>query len=143
MRRSYTDEERKSVLDTYREDGATVASNEHDVPIRTVFAWASDAGLTAYAEDENKRRTRLGAKREAIRELLLDRTLEMLMRMDGPGKASDMRFMTIAIGTLIDKYRLEAGEVTARTYHEGSDDIDRSVHQLVAELARRGEAPSP
>ena len=139
MRRTYTDEEKTAVLDSYREVGATEASQIHDVPIRTVFSWASDAGLTAYAEDENKRTERINAKRTAIRELLLDRVLELLIRMDGPAKPSDLRWMTTAIGTLIDKYRLEMGEATARTYHEGTDDIDRRVAQLVAELESRGQ----
>lgn len=133
----YTEEERQTVLESYREVGASKASRLHEVPIRTVFAWASDAGLTAYAEDENKRAERIKAKREAIYELLHDRVLEMLMRMDGPAKPSDLRFMTTAIGTLIDKYRLEGGEVTARVYSEGSDDIDRRVSQLVAEMGSR------
>lgn len=138
----YTDEQRAEVLESYREVGATEASKLHDVPIRTVFSWASDAGLTAYAEDENKRTERINAKRQAIRELLLDRVLELLMRMDGPAKPSDLRWMTTAIGTLIDKYRLEAGEATSRFYHEGSDDIDRRVSQLVAEMESRSQAAS-
>ena len=136
----YTDQERKDVLDSYREVGATRASEMHGVPIRTVFSWASDAGLTAYAEDENKRAERIKAKRLAIQELLYDRALELLMRMDGPAKPSDLRFMTTAIGTLIDKYRLEAGEATSHFYHEGSDDIDRRVAQLVAEMDARSQA---
>lgn len=139
MPTTYSDKDKAAVLDSYREHGASETSRLHDVPIRTVFSWASDAGLTAYAEDENKRAQRIKAKRDAIYELLHDRVLEMLLRMDGPAKPSDLRWMTTAIGTLIDKYRLEGGEVTARTYHEGSDDIDRRVGQLVAEMGTRGE----
>lgn len=133
----YTETQRAEALESYREVGASETSRRLKIPIRTVFAWASDAGLTAYAEDENKRTDRIKAKREAIYELLHDRVLEMLMRMDEPANPSDLRWMTTAIGTLIDKYRLEGGEVTARTYHEGSDDIDRRVSQLVAEMGSR------
>ena len=136
----YSEDDKQAVLDSYREVGATRASEAHDVPLRTVFSWASDAGLTAYAEDENKRASRINAKREAIRELLLDRVLDMLVRMDGTAKPSDLRFLTTAIGTLIDKYRLEMGEYTDRTYHEGSDDIDRRYSQLVAEMESRDKA---
>ena len=102
---------------------------------------------------------RQAEKREELRELLLDRAVELLHRLDDPHidfRGKDARQVTFpkpggmdsknyatAAAILIDKYRLEMGEATARTYHEGSDDIDRSVGQLVEELARRAPSETP
>lgn len=107
----------------------------------TIITWAHEAGIVGQPVDEKTleaARVRRLEKRELIRDMLQDRTIELLERMEAPGKPLDVFNLAKAVGTLIDKYRLEAGEYTDRTYHEGSDDIDRRVAQLVSELNRSG-----
>jgi len=130
----YTPEQKAETLESYREVGASQAARDNGIPLRTVFSWASDAGLTSYAEDEKKRAERLTAKREAIRELLLDRILDMLTTETV--KPSDARFNATAVGIFIDKYRLEAGEATTRNEQMGESEIDRAIRRGLDELER-------
>ena len=125
------------------EFGTAEAHRITGVPRRTIIDWASKAGVIAQAPNEKMqaaRIARMAVKREEMRELLLDRAVDLLERLGGPSKAADTKHVATAAAILIDKYRLEMGEATARTYHEGSDDIDRRVAQLVAEMGTRSEA---
>jgi len=156
-----TKAEREEALKLYLEEGPSAASRATGIPSGTIRSWASRAGVQRARTQKQAAAIeasmmRQAEKREELRELLLDRAVELLHRLDDPHidfRGKDARQVTFpkpggmdsknyatAAAILIDKYRLEMGEATARTYHEGSDDIDRSVGQLVEELARR--APS-
>lgn len=150
----YTEAQKKKAVELYLEHGATYAAKEIGCTRRSVYDWL---GVHS-AQDEKRAETvaRHQTKREQLRELLLDQAIDALAKMKEPhydyrGKDSNrvefeeapadaFRSYATAAAILIDKYRLEMGEHTARTVQEGSEDIDRSVAQLVAELNRRAKA---
>lgn len=157
----WTPEQKAEALELYVEHGPAEAGQMTGIPSGTIRSWAHRAGMTRLRYEKTEAATtaaqaRAEQKRSELRELILDQALELLHRMNAPhsdfrGKdaqkvtwdtatSGDTRNYAIAVGTLIDKYRLEMGEVTARTYHEGTDDIDRRVKQLMDEMDRRGEA---
>lgn len=154
----YTAEQKAEAVRLYLEHGATHAAEQVGCTRRQVYRWLGSHGVSAKKPEERHAETlaRHQAKREALRELLLDKAADLIQRMDDPhydyrGKdaskvhfdkatSGDVRAYATAAAILIDKYRLEMGEATARTHWEGSDDIDRSVSQLVAELERRAQA---
>ena len=159
----YTDEQKAEAVSLYLEHGSAYAAEVVGCSQRSVYHWLGLQGLQPKKPDEQRAETaaRHTAKRETLRELLMDRAIDMLHRMNEPhvatimhdgdiaeiihqkAEAADCKSYAVAGGILIDKYRLEMGEATARTEEVASYDIDRSVAQLVAELARRGEAPTP
>lgn len=138
------------------EHGVTAAANEFGVTRQSVYNWIK-ASIDVEKTPEQQARDKLYQEqlRSNIRTRLLEKVDNLLDRFDQPhidyrGKdtvqvewptatSADVRNYATTIGILIDKYRLEVGEATSR--HEGSDDIDRSIAQLVAELERRGQTP--
>ena len=156
----YTDEQRQQALDLYVDVGSAEASRRLDIPARTIRHWATQADLAqARGQKTEAARAMLAIRhaemREELRARLLEKALDALDRMDQihydyKGKdakkveyevAPSGAFKDYATGAaiLIDKYRLEMGETTSRVHHEGTDDIDRSVRNLVAELERRSQ----
>lgn len=158
---AYTAAQKLKAVQLYMEHGATFAADSVGCTRRQVYRWLGSHGVTSKKPEERQAETmaRHQAKREALRELLLDKAADLIQRMDDPhydyrGKdarkvdfdkatSGDVRAYATAAAILIDKYRLEMGEATARTHVEGTDDIDRSVGQLVAELERRAQTPAP
>lgn len=147
----YTKAQKEKAVQLYIEHGADYAAEQIGCSRQSIYNWL---GLDSVKPEKRAELVaRHQHKREALRELLLDKAADLLMRMDEPhydyrGKdvqrvefdkatSGDARAYATAAAILIDKYRLEMGESTARI--EGSDDIDRSVSQLVAELDRRGK----
>ena len=160
----YTDDQKAEALRLYGEIGAAATAHRLDIPPRTIRYWANQAHLaTARTQNLESAAAMLAAShrrmREEFRLRLLEKGLDALDRMDQEhidyrGKevykvswevapADAFKSYAVAAAVLIDKYRLEMGEATTRTEEVASHDIDRSVAQLVAELARRGEAPTP
>lgn len=157
MSMPYTDEQKQHAIDLYVQHGADHAAEQIGCSRQSVYNWL---GLDSVKDEKRAevvaRHTR---KREALRELLLDKAADLILRMDEPhydyrGKdvervdfdkatSGDVKNYATGAAILIDKYRLEMGESTARTHVEGSDDIDRSVSQLVAEMERRGQTSAP
>lgn len=140
---TYTDEQRAEAVACYQEHGTAETSRLLEIPRTTIIDWASKADVIVRTVSEKTleaRAVRHEAKRAEMRELLLDRAVGILERMEGPGKPGDMRNMAISVGILIDKYRLEMGETTSRTFIEGTDDVDRRISQLVAEMESRSQA---
>lgn len=161
MGTSYTDEQKAEALELYMEHGPAEASRLCDIPSGTIRSWAYRADLPRLryqqtAEATEAATARRDLKREELRELLLDQSIDLLHRMNAEHKdyrgkdavavywdraqSGSTKDYATAAAILIDKYRLEMGEATARTYHEGTDDIDRRVAQLVAEMGTRSEA---
>lgn len=156
----YTATQRKKALNLYTTHGATHAANETGISARSILRWANEACLSQVrAEKTEAARAMLALRhselREELRVRLLEKALDALNRMDErhidyKGRdavevaweiAPSGAFKDYATGAaiLIDKYRLEMGETTARTTVEGSNDIDRRVAQLVEEMGRRHE----
>jgi len=163
---SWSDEERRDALHLYTEVGTAEAARRSGIPARSIRRWANEADLAAARSLALEEGGRLLAKthqamRQEARVLLMEKVVDLLERMDQPhsewkvvgnsvekvtydiATSGDVKNYAASINQLIDKYRLEMGEATARTEEVASGDIDRSVIQLVAELARRGEAQAP
>jgi transposase-like protein len=149
-RRTYSADQRTQALALYTELGPTEASRQTKIPARTISTWAKRAGLktkvvatTAAATDAAKAKAAL--TREELRGELIEKTLQILRRMDaehidfkvvGQGEGvgaiekvtyplptpSGVREYAVTVGILLDKYRLEMGESTDRRQleHTGS-----------------------
>lgn len=135
----YTAEFKSEVLESYKTLGTSETARRFDVARSSIINWAHEAGIAGQPVDQKALEAaadRREIKRAEARETLLDIVLTLQDRLLSPGKAGDARDLAVALGIIYDKYRLEVGEHTARTYHEGPDDIDRAVSQLVEELRR-------
>jgi hypothetical protein len=76
-------------------------------------------------------------ERVALLNKLFDKVREMA---DGPLTPNGLQALTISMGILTDKRRLEDGEVTARTEVNGGDARERIASRLDELAARRREA---
>jgi len=174
-------EVKQAALRIFLEHGSSVASRQTGVPSGTIRYWANtdDPGAKAErvamqraaraeaTEAERKEAERIEAemlaasqvrqklKRAELHELLLERAVELLHRMDDehidyrgkdarqvtfpkPG-AADIKHYATAAAILLDKWRLENGESTDRREYVGDSPIDREVARLVGEVQRRAE----
>ncbi len=132
---TYTPEQKAEALRLYAEVGPSEAARQTGIPKSTVESWARRTGARTVATEQTRAATEAVraeslATRERIRSKVLQRADRVLDRMveqyeefvgkDGdhaiykepPGDA--LRNMAIAFATLLDKYRLEMGESTAR-----------------------------
>jgi transposase-like protein len=161
--RTYTDEERQNTLALYIEVGPREAARRTGVPLRTISNWAHNDGVATDAVPEKTRAAteqakalseqRRAEKRDRLRELLLDRAVDLLERMDSPhsewrgqkdpvkvtydkAEAGACQQYAVATGILIDKYRLEVGESTSRSeVSSPSRDVNEGLRDELA--ARR------
>lgn len=155
----FTKAQKAKALQIYHESGSAVAAEETGCSRQSIYNWLRDSIDTEKTpEEQAKEALYQQTLRLGIRRRILEKVDNLLDRFDQPhydyrGKdvvrvqwdsatSGDVRAYATAIGILIDKYRLEAGEATSHTYHEGSDDIDRRVSQLVAEMESRSQAGS-
>lgn len=76
-------------------------------------------------------------RRIALLDKVFDKAAEMIDTATTPHK---LQALAIAVGILIDKRRLEDGEVTARTEVASGSARDRLAHKLDELAARRREA---
>lgn len=151
---NFTAAQKAESVEIFHEQGAAAAAEHRGVSRQSIYNWVRASIDVEKTPDEIAAEALYQATlRSSIRRRLLEKVDSLLDRFDQPhydyrGKdakkvgwenatSGDIRSYATSIGILIDKYRLEMGEATARTYHEGSDDIDRSVSQLVEELGRR------
>ena len=132
----YPEAMKAEALRLYAEVGPSEAARRTGIPKTTISGWARKSGLRTDASAKTRAATeaaaaRNGERREAIRAKFLERIDRALDRMveryveyvgkDGnyveypepPGGA--MRDLAITAATLLDKYRLEMGETTARS----------------------------
>lgn len=154
---SFTKAEKAEAVEVFHTEGAAVAAEIAGCSRQSIYNWVRESIDTEKTPDEIAHEALYQETlRSGVRRRLLERVDNLLDRFDQPhfdyrGKdahrvewpsatAGDIRAYATSIGILIDKYRLEMGEATARTYHEGSDDIDRRVSQLVAEMESRSQA---
>jgi len=164
IRRVYTPEERSHALELYVRVGPCQAARETGIKKPTIRSWAKKAGLKPptehIGEAAKATEARIAAKRAAIKEKLIDRAAEMLERMGesmsvwvGSGAtpvevkvekppAGVCKDLATTVGILIDKFRLEAGEVTSRDEHHNiqQSELDHDIDALLAEMAHREKA---
>jgi transposase len=160
---TYSDKQKSEALKLYVELGTAEASRRTKVNPRTLKHWVQAAGLSqARAEKTETAREALakerGEKRERLRNLLLDKAIDLINRMDEPhkdfrGKDADevwwdkapagaVQNYATSVAILIDKYRLEMGEATNRgesnvTISDAESIIDQAIISLTDELNSR------
>lgn len=159
-RKTYSDEDRSQILEHYRLHGARPTMRKFGLSSDTLYRWRNAEGIET--EAVGKERTEAaGVARDALRvELrnkLLERAVEMLDRMGekqtiyiGSGAtpkaveierppASVCKDLALTASALIDKLRLEAGEVTGReeVRHDYSDRTDADLIAEAESILRR------
>lgn len=143
-----TADERQHAIDLAVEHGPAEAARRTGIPPGTIAAWCSRAGLATVATERTAaavahHAAKAHEKREQLRSKLLDKAADMLDRMDEPvteykgnlarevqyprPPAADCKNYAVAAAILIDKLRLESGEVTDR--HEHSDARQAHIDQ--------------
>ena len=152
----YSQEERDAALAVYQSDGLAAAYRASGASKPSIKRWAERSGIVTYHGEKTQaateaRQVSIDAKRVKLRELLLDKALDMAARMDEPHidfKGANVTRVTFpkapagacqnyatSIAILIDKFRLESGEVTGReaVIH---DYFDRTDEDLIREAER-------
>lgn len=160
---AHTDEERQNALVLYLQLGTAGVSRETGIPPRTIRRWANEANLAAARTLVLQEGGVLLAKthevmREEVRVLLLEKTLDLLERIDQPhieykaagselhrlehpiATSGDVKNYAGSITQLLEKYRLEMGESTGRTETLTLGVIEAEVQRLEAELGKRAPA---
>ena len=163
MKRTYSPEEKANVLAVCAELGPYRASKAESAPsYATLCRWCKEAGIATLHREKTQaaiaaRQINIAATRTFLQERLLLRAVDLEARMDEPhidfksagplgpmevtfpkATAQACQQYATAIGILIDKFRLESGEVTGREEVVTVDAVDAAIRDLEAELARRG-----
>lgn len=160
-RREYTAEEKAEALRLYVEVGPCEAARRLGMDKRLVSKWAKKTGVATVATQKNLEGVEAAEAKAAhlrgkLKGLLLEKAVDLLGRMDEPHidfKGKDVEQVTYpkapasacasyatAAGILIDKFRLENGEVTGREEVVTVDAVDREIQRLESELNRRATA---
>ena len=150
----YTDKQKREAVELYLKHGTTKAAKQSGISYRSILRWAAASGIvsqdrakTEAAREELARRN--SERREKIKDQLLDKMNDLLERMDAPhvdfkGKdagmvtypiatSGDVKNYAVSFAVLLDKYRLEMGEVTGRVETVG---VDRAVQVVEDEIAK-------
>jgi len=156
----YTEEQKAKWVQLYLEVGPDEASEQVGCSRRQGYRWLGSHGVTVKKPDERRAETeaRHALKRQELRDLLLDQALDMLHRMnemhvewrevDGKEEqivhrvagANEVKSYALAAGILIDKMRLENGEVTGRQESIHLGFVESEIRRLEAEV---GAVPAP
>lgn len=153
----YTEEQKAEAVELAQEVGTSEASRRTGASATSIKRWTADAGLTDQTKREKTEAAReqlaiqRAKKREDLRNLLLDKALDLLGRMDEEHKDYRGKDVTAvywdkapsgatkdyatAAAILIDKFRLEMGEATGRTEVHG--DLDREIASRLGEWERQ------
>jgi len=161
---TYTEEQKAEALAAYLEVGSAEAGRRLGIPSRTIRHWVTQRALAQVRREKTEVAIAQLVllqehMREELRTRLLEKGLDALDRMDQVhvdyrGKdsvrvewevapAAAFKDYAVAMAVLLDKYRLEMGEATQRVEESGADDIERSIRQLVDEMARRAPTQVP
>lgn len=163
-RREYTAEQKAGALRLYVEVGPCEAARQTGIDKRLISKWAKKAGLVTVAAQKRvagfeEAEAAAACTRAKLKRRLLEKALDLLGRMDQPHidfkgsgnlgpvevtypkpTASACASYATAVGILIDKFRLENGEVTGREEVVTVDAVDREIQRLESELSRRATA---
>lgn len=139
---AYSEEQKTAALVVYAERGLTAAGRETGIPKMTIWRWAKATGTVTVtvtpaekvemaAAGRLANAERLAVVREGLRQHLIEKADDLLDRMDEPhvdfkgAKAEEVIYprapagavqnYATSVGILIDKFRLESGESTAKT----------------------------
>lgn len=167
MSRTYSQKDREAALAKCVEVGAYQASTDLGIPRSTLAFWMRRAGLHCTDNREKlvaaneERAVRIATKRTALQERMLEEAAYCMEAIhnehvdfksagpSGPVKvifpvapAAAVQHYATALGILIDKFRLENGEVTSRDEHRNVEqsELDRDIGTLLEEMARREKA---
>lgn len=130
---------RAEALQVYIDEGPDVAARAAGVSVRTIYRWAATEGVSTTAISEKVAAATTAAKERAVlnraevRALLLEQTVKALHQMDDVDP-KEKQALSMTVGILLDKYRLEAGEATSRGE---TRDITDSLNDHERELLRR------
>jgi len=151
-RRSYTPEQKAEALALYAVEGPTAVQTQLGIPKQTVAQWASADNVRTVRNERTAAALEAvlldrAVVREQLRDEMLRRALDLLGRMDAPhvdfrGKdaqqvtyplpsPSGCQSYATAAAILLDKFRLEVGEVTGRTETVARDQLDREIERLL------------
>jgi hypothetical protein len=144
---AYSEEQKTAALAVFAERGLTSAARETGIPKMTIWRWAKVTGTVTATVTPTKKAEVMAAGRQAnaerivvvregLRLHLIEKADDLLDRMDKPHvdfKGKDAQEVTYpvapaaavqnyatSVGILIDKFRLESGETTAKTEHSGT-----------------------
>ncbi len=158
----YTVEQKQETVELYVEHGTAETARRTGVNPRTITRWANAAGVMS--QDSSKKTElarqhlaiRRDEKREQLRTLLLDKAIGLLERFDTEHKdyrgkdvqevywdqapSGATKEYAIAVGILIDKFRLEMGEHTGRTEVDlisAESRIDAEIRRLSDDVAAK------
>ena len=165
MKRTYSQAEKEKALAAYVALGPAETARQLGIPKGTLVSWASRAGVQSDAAQKTQAATEAAeaycaAKRAELKRLLIEKAVDLIERMDEPhidfktaaGGVMEVTFpkapakachdYAFASAILLDKFRLESGEVTSRDEHRniGQSDLDREIDTLMAEMAHREKA---
>lgn len=162
-RRTYTPKQRQEALTLYALEGPSAVEDQLGIPKSTVVDWARTAGIRTVrnertAEAVEAARLDRELTREHLRNLMLEKAVDLIGRMDEehidfkgkdadevvypkPSPAGCQSYATAA-AILLDKFRLEVGEVTGRTETRTSDHLDREIERLVEQLSAKQTEPT-
>lgn len=131
----YTAEQKAEAVRLYIEHGPDAAARQIGCSRRAVYHWLGLHGVQTKRPEEVRAETEIRhtAKREALREALLDGALMGASALD-TADPKGFQALTVGIGVLIDKYRLERGEHTDRTQVVTIGWIEQQVQKLESEL---------
>lgn len=143
MNNPVTDEERSRIIVMLRDEKMSQNATAKAVGrgASTVSRIAKEEGIEAYAKPKKAEKARLAYGEDRRLELIgkgfekADTLLEVLQ------DAGEFQKWTVALGTLVDKARLESGEATSRDErhnHNHPNDLDVYFKELDA--AREGNA---
>lgn len=125
-------------------------AQRYGVAARTVRDWAqrngTPLGVLARAEAEKARevaQVEHQARRAQLRLEMSQAALTVLGRLVEERDGKQAQGFAVTLGILIDKIRLEEGEVTSRSESWTADEWTRQVRMLEAEVARAGPRRDP
>lgn len=144
MAKPYSPKQKAEAIDLWKQHGTAETARQTGISTRTIKRWVkadptaqADTKQTDTARRELARRTR--ERRERIRSLLLERTQDLLEAMHpDASRAGDIRSYAVAVGILIDKFRLEMGEATGRSeqisVEQAVSRLDEEIAEMLAEM---------
>lgn len=153
-RTRYDDDQKREAVELALEYGKAEAARRTGISAGTIGSWCSREGLATVATERTKAATeaakdRREQKREQLRTLLIEKAVDLVERMDEPhidfrGKdanqvtfpkapAQACQHYATSAAILLDKFRLEMGEVTGRTEFTGKE----AALAVADELAER------
>jgi len=122
---------------------------QYGVNPRTIHTWAHQTGTPLgaahVARTKNATEASLAdyrARRARLRVDMLRVAEGLLLRIEGEGEAKGTQALAVSLGILVDKIRLEEGEVTSRSETWSADEWSRQLRMLEVQVADAGRAAS-